>query len=148
MSSIAAKRKLLVSDVMTPDPVTLPSGATVAEASRLMREHNIGNILVVDDGLLAGILTDRDIVTRVIAVGGNPEQITIGEAATSGPTCARSDQHAFDAVKKMRTAAVTRLPVVDHGRVLGIISIGDLAMKLEDRTTLAAVFAGQHADDH
>jgi CBS domain-containing protein len=147
MSSIAAKRKLLVSDVMTTDPITLPSGATVAEAARLMREHNIGNVLVVDDSLLTGILTDRDIVTRVVGVGGNPDQITVGEAATNGPKCARSDEHAFDAVKKMRSAAVTRLPVVDHGRVLGIISIGDLAMKLEDRTTLAAVFAGHHADD-
>ena len=147
MTSIAAKRKLLVSDLMTTDPVTLPSGATVTEAARLMRDHNIGNILLVDDGLLVGILTDRDIVTRSVATGTSHDDLTIGEIATKNPTCARGDQHAFDAVKKMRDAAVTRLPVVDHGRVVGVISIGDLALKLEDRTTLAAVFAGHHADD-
>jgi len=147
MTSIAAKRKLLVSDVMTKDPVTLPSGAKVEEAARLMREHNIGAILVVDDGLLSGILTDRDIVTRAIATGGSITDLTIAEIATRGPVCARSDQHAFDAVTKMREHAVSRLPVVDHGRVLGVLSIGDLALTLEDRTTLAAVFAGQHADD-
>lgn len=147
MTSIAAKRKLLVADVMTTDPVTLPSGATVYEAARLMREHNIGAILVVDDALLAGILTDRDIVTRAVATGATLNELTIAEIATRGPVCARTDQHAFEAVTKMREHAVSRLPVVDHGRVMGVISIGDLALKLEDRTTLAAVFAGQHADD-
>jgi len=147
MSSIAAKRKLLVSDVMTTDPVTLPSGATVLEAAHLMRERNIGNVLIVDGDLLAGILTDRDIVTRAVAVGGITDELTVGEVMTKGPVCARGDQHAFDAVTKMRSSAVSRLPVVDHGRVVGILSIGDLAMQLEDRTTLAAVFAGQHADD-
>lgn len=147
MTSIAAKRKLLVSDVMTTDPVTLPSGATVYEAARLMRERNIGAILLVDDGLLAGIVTDRDIVTRAVATGGSLETTTLSEIATRGPACARSDQHAFEAVTKMREHAVSRLPVVDHGRLMGVISIGDLALKLEDRTTLAAVFAGQHADD-
>jgi CBS domain-containing protein len=147
MTSIAAKRKLLVSDLMTTDPVTLPSTASVNEAARLMREHNIGNILIVDDELLAGIVTDRDIVIRSVAQGLDAESTTVGEIGTRGPVTVHADQHAFDAVKKMRSAAVTRLPVVDKGRVLGVISIGDLALKLEDRTTLASVFAGQHADD-
>ena len=147
MTSIAAKRKLLVSDLMTANPVTLPSNASVLEAARLMHEHNIGDILVVDNDLLAGIVTDRDIVTRGVVVDGSLDELTLGEIATKNPVCVRGDQHAFDAVKKMRSAAVSRLPVVDHGHVVGVISIGDLALKLEDRTTLASVFAGQHAND-
>jgi CBS domain-containing protein len=147
MTSIAAKRSMLVSDVMTPDPVTLPSGASVLEASRLMRDREIGDVLVVDDNLLVAILTDRDVVTRVVAAGGDAEQLTVGEIATRGPVSVRAEQHASEAVKKMRANAVMRLPVVEHGRVVGIVSIGDLALKLEDRSVLAAVFAGQHAED-
>lgn len=147
MTSITAKRSMLVSDVMTTDPVTLPSGASALEAARLMRDREIGDVLVVDDGLLAGIVTDRDIVTRLIASGGDAEGVTVGEIATRGPVGVRPDQHASEAVRKMRTHSVMRLPVVEHGRVVGIVSIGDLAMKLEDRSTLASVFSGQHADD-
>jgi CBS domain-containing protein len=147
MTSIAAKRKLLVSDVMTPNPVTIPSGASVREAAALMRDHNIGDLLVVDTDILEGIVTDRDIVVRAVAIGRDPEQVTVGEVATRGPVALRADQHAYEAIDRMRKHAVHRLPVLDHGRPIGIVSIGDLALKLEDRSVLAAVFAGQHADD-
>jgi CBS domain-containing protein len=82
-----------------------------------------------------------------VAPGHTLDTITLAEIATRSPICAKPDWHAFDAVDKMRSSAVSRLPVVEHGRVTGIVSIGDLALKLEDRTTLAAVFAGQHAND-
>lgn len=147
MSSIAAKRKLLVSDVMTTDPVTIPSGASVREAAGLMRDHNIGDLLVVDTDTLEGIVTDRDIVVRAVALGRDPEQVTVGEVASRAPVSIRADQHAHEAVDKMRKHSVHRLPVLDHGRPVGIVSIGDLAVNLEERTTLASVFAGQHADD-
>ena len=147
VTSIASKRTMLVSDVMTPDPITLPSTASVLEAARLMRDREIGDVLLADDGLLVGIVTDRDVVTRVVAAGGDPEHLTIAEIATRKLTVIHPTDLASDAVRKMRSNAVMRLPVVESGRVLGIVSIGDLALKLEDRSTLAAVFAGQHADD-
>jgi CBS domain-containing protein len=147
MTSIAAKRKLLVSDVMTPDPVTIPSSASVREAASIMRERNIGDLLVVDTDVLEGIITDRDIVVRAVAAGRDPEQVTVGEVATRAPVTMRADQHAHEAVDKMRRNAVHRLPVLDRGRPVGIVSIGDLAIKLEERGVLAAVFTGQHADD-
>ncbi|MCB0878018.1 MAG: CBS domain-containing protein [Thermoleophilia bacterium] len=147
MSSIAAKRKLLVSDVMTPDPVTVPSGASIREAAAIMRDRNIGDLLVVDTDVLQGIVTDRDIVVRAVAVGRDPEHITVGEVASHSPVSLRADQHAMEAVDKMRKHSVHRLPVLENGRPIGIVSIGDLALRLEERGVLAAVFAGQHADD-
>jgi CBS domain-containing protein len=147
MSSIAAKRKLLVSDVMTSDPVTVPSSTSVREAAAIMRERNIGDLLVVDMETLEGIVTDRDIVVRSVAVGRDPEHVTVGEVASRAPVSIRAEQSAFDAVDKMRKHAVHRLPVLDHGRPVGIVSIGDLAIRLEERGVLAAVFTGQHAED-
>ena len=147
MTSIATKRKLLVSDVMTPNPVTIPSGASVREAASLMRDRDIGDLLVVDTDTLEGIVTDRDIVVRAIAIGRDPEHVTVGEVASRAPVTLRADQRAYEAVDRMRKHAVHRLPVLDHGRPIGIVSIGDLALKLEERGVLAAVFAGQHADE-
>lgn len=148
MTSIASKRKLLVSDLMATTVHTLPPTATVREAASIMRDHNIGDVLVVEeDGSLSGILTDRDIAIRSVALGRNPEDMTVREACTTTPTWIRPDVHALDALNKMRTEAVHRLPVLDSGRIVGIVSLGDLVLKLEDRTALAGIFSGQHAGD-
>ncbi|HVM40551.1 MAG TPA: CBS domain-containing protein, partial [Acidimicrobiia bacterium] len=66
-----------VREVMTGSPVTLPSSASVAEAAALMREHDIGDVLVVDGDAVAGIVTDRDIVVRAVADGGDPREIRL-----------------------------------------------------------------------
>ncbi len=147
MTSIAQKRKLLVSDIMTKKPVTLPPSASVREAAQIMRDDNIGDVLVVDGDSLVGIITDRDISVRVVAAERDPHEVTIGEVCTHSPVWIRPDIHAFEAVDKLRSHAVYRLPVLENGRVVGIVSIGDLVLKLEERTALAEVFAGQHAAD-
>ncbi|MBM7786519.1 CBS domain-containing protein [Tenggerimyces flavus] len=72
-----------VGDVMTAEPVRVPSTATSTEAARKLRDHNIGDVLVVDDEALRGIITDRDLAVRIIAEGRDPDATIVGEVCSS-----------------------------------------------------------------
>lgn len=132
-----------VSDVMTRDPATLDSAQTVGDAARLMRQHDTGAIVVTADGEVSGIITDRDIALRVVADGksGNTplrDAYSADVLRTVGP-----DTSIDQAVQIMRQAAVRRLPVVEDGRAVGIVSIGDLAMERDEGSALADVSAAE-----
>jgi CBS domain-containing protein len=101
-----------VSEIMTPAPVAVRSTRPAAEAAKVMREHGIGNVLVVDDGQLKGLVTDRDIVVRADAV-----------------------------VQLMRDRAVRRVPVAEGGHPVGVLSIGDMALERDERSALADISA-------
>lgn len=125
-----------IRDVMTENPATVDASATVEDAAKLMDEKDIGNVLVVENGEVQGIVTDRDIVVRVIAKGNGPDA-SVREACSTDVQTLSPDDSIDDAVKRMEQASIRRLPVVEDGKPVGIVSLGDLA-KVKDRDSALA----------
>ncbi|MFJ5036903.1 CBS domain-containing protein [Streptomyces parvulus] len=119
-----------IRDVMSPAAVAVEPMTTVARAARLMREENVGDVLVTYDCDLFGILTDRDIVVRGVADGRDPDATTVGAVCTPPPVVTLDPDDTTDhAAALMRHHAVRRLPVVEHGGVpVGVVTLGDLAV--------------------
>ncbi|HEX4786821.1 MAG TPA: CBS domain-containing protein [Actinospica sp.] len=132
-----------VHEIMTADPATVPAQAPVSEAARLMGEQDIGAVLVTEEGRLRGVLTDRDIAVRVVAEMRSSET-PAAEVCSPGPvvTCSPGDDVERAAVL-MREHALRRLPVVDEGRLVGVLSLGDLALELDQRSALADISAAR-----
>ena len=130
-----------VEEVMTTNPRTVNADDTVLEASQLIRDNDIGDVIVVEDGEVTGIVTDRDIVVRAVAEGRDAESTTVGEIATTGVEAIEPDASVDDALRKMREHDIRRLPVVKNGRPVGIVSLGDLAVEREPDSTLADISA-------
>lgn len=128
-----------IQELMTENPRTLEADANVAEAARIMRDHDIGDILVVKDGRLYGILTDRDIAVRVVANERDLQQVTVGEACSRNPTTVSPGDRIATAERRMREISVRRLPVVDNGEAVGVLSLGDLVITRDQRSTLAEI---------
>ncbi|MEU2613877.1 CBS domain-containing protein [Micromonospora sp. NPDC007271] len=123
-----------VSDVMTKQVVYLPVETTLDEAARVMRESDIGDVVVTDGAALAGMLTDRDIVVRAVAERADPATTTIGSVITREVVMIEQHCTAGEAVALMRERNIRRVLVCDNERKLvGIISLGDLAMQLDER---------------
>jgi len=128
-----------VADVMTPDPVVCGADASLVEAATAMRDRNIGNVLVERDGALCGIVTDRDIVVRGLAEGNDPGELTLGDIATTELETVSPNDDVDEVVSKMEGSAVRRIPVVDGGRAVGILSIGDLAEDQDRNSALGQI---------
>jgi CBS domain-containing protein len=126
---------------MSTDLCAVPTGSTLVEAARAMRDRDIGDVLVVDDdGFLAGIVTDRDIAVRAVAEGRDPSGVTVDEIYTDSVVVTTSPAEDLDAAADiMRRSAVRRLPVVDEGRVVGVVSLGDLAIQDDPESALADI---------
>lgn len=129
----------LVRDVMTPHVVAVPSGASLVEAAQLMRAQDIGDVLVEDGGLLVGVLTDRDIMLRAVAEGADPLTVSARTVCTPDPVVIGPEEPASAAVALMREHAVRRLPVVENGTPVGIVSLGDLAVSRDPDSALADI---------
>lgn len=125
-----------VSDVMTATPVTLPATSMVADAAQAMRSSDIGDVIVLDDGEICGIVTDRDIVVRTIATGKDPAMTPLREICSQELTTIEPDARVSDAMKLMRDKAIRRLPVVQGGQPVGVVSLGDLAFEREAKAAL------------
>jgi CBS domain-containing protein len=136
-----------VREVMTKNPVTLEASARVAEAAQAMREHNIGDVVVRKNGKLCGIVTDRDITIRVVGEGRDPGSTDLESVCTHDIMTVSPDQSTSDAVRLMRRAAIRRLPVVENSRVLGIVSLGDLAVALDRESALGEISAAPPNND-
>jgi len=131
-----------IRDVMTTNPQTLPESTIVREAAETMRANDIGDVIVNDDnGQLTGILTDRDIVVRVVAEGRDPRATRIGDIASRELTAVSPDDPLDRAVQLMRERAIRRLPVVEQGKPVGIVSLGDLALYRDPDSALADISA-------
>jgi CBS domain-containing protein len=130
-----------IRDVMTETPATVEPSATVQEAAKLMAEKHIGNVLVVENGEVQGIVTDRDIVVRVVAEGEGPDA-SVREACTTDLETLSPDDSIDDAIKKMKQGNIRRLPVADDdGKPAGIVSLGDLARAKDSDSALADISA-------
>ena len=126
-----------VNEVMTSDPRTVEPDQPVAEAARSMREGDVGALVVVQEGRATGIVTDRDIVLRAVADDKDPGALRVADVASVATVTVTPDQPATEAVRLMREHDVRRLVVVQDGRPAGIVSLGDLAVALDDSSALA-----------
>ena len=117
-----------ISDVMTPNPKTVQPGDDIQVAARIMRDEDAGSVPVVEDGRVVGIVTDRDIVIRAVADGDF--DCTVEDIQSDDVVCATADMSTAAGAELMSEHQVRRLPVVDaDDRLVGIVSIGDLAVK-------------------
>jgi CBS domain-containing protein len=128
-----------IREVMTADPHTVSSDATLEEAAQEMKSDDIGAVLVTDNGSVAGILTDRDIVVRAIAEGRDPSATKVADVATRDVKSLTPDSSVEDAIRIVREENVRRIPVVEDGRPAGIVSIGDLAIERDTDSALADI---------
>ncbi len=130
-----------IREVMTKDPVSLSETTTVTQAARAMRSRDIGDVVVVSEGddQIRGIVTDRDIVVRVVADGADPDQVTLGEITSRDIVTLTVNDSVDDAIRLMRERDVRRIPVTDAGRAVGIVSLGDLAVERDTDSLLADI---------
>jgi CBS domain-containing protein len=127
---------------MTSDPIVLSASSTVLSAATAMRDNDVGNVIVGDDaGRILGIVTDRDIVVRVIAESGDPSAMTLGEVASVDLLTMSPDETVEDAIRTMQENAIRRLPVIEDGKAVGVVSLGDLAVQAEGEAVLDDISA-------
>lgn len=120
---------ILVRHVMTAAPKTLSPDRTVADAAGLMEQYDVGVIpLSDDDDALVGLVTDRDLVLRIIAKQRDPREVRLGDVATTRLVTTTPDTNITDARDLMAANKVRRLPVVKDGRLVGILALGDIAV--------------------
>jgi CBS domain-containing protein len=130
----------VIREVMTATPGAIHTTDTLQEAARLMRTKDIGDVLVEDDqGKLAGIITDRDIAIRATAEGANPKTTTVEGIFTPDVTALAPTDTVQEAVRLMRARDVRRLPVVEGGKAIGIISLGDISVETAPGSILADI---------
>ena len=119
-------------EIMTGTVVRINPEETVAVAARTLARYNIGMLPVCGgDGRLCGVVTDRDLVTRCVAAGKEPTRTTVREVMTSNVVSARQDMDTVAAAQLMGRQQIRRLPVLENGRLCGMVSLGDLASKEE-----------------
>ncbi len=118
----------LVRQIMTTDVDMVSPSTKVTEAARNMRDMNVGSMPVVDRQELVGIITDRDIAVRVTADGINPDEVLVKEVMSTDLVTVGPEQTVDDAAKLMSQHQVRRLPVVENGKLVGILALGDVAL--------------------
>jgi signal-transduction protein with cAMP-binding, CBS, and nucleotidyltransferase domain len=128
-----------IRDVMTRSPIAVGEDASVTQAARKMRDEDIGDVLIQRDGELTAILTDRDIAVRVVAEDRPPADTPVREVASKELLTVSPDDPVSEAVRLMRGKAIRRVAVVEGGRPVGIVSIGDLAMERDPDSALADI---------
>jgi CBS domain-containing protein len=131
-----------VEEIMTHDPRAVDADASVVDAAREMRDGDVGDVIVTRSGQVSGMVTDRDIVIRAVAEGRAPESTPVGEIATEDVRALEPSQSIDEAVQAMREHDIRRLPVVDGGRPVGILSLGDLAVERDPDSVLADISTG------
>jgi CBS domain-containing protein len=119
-------------DVMTPNPVTVQPSATLQEAARIMRDEDTGVVPIVENGRPVGVITDRDIVVRAVAEGGEAVRRSVRDVASGDLVTVAPDMSTEDAAELMASRQVRRVLVCENERLVGVASIGDLAVKGRD----------------
>jgi CBS domain-containing protein len=130
-----------VGEFMTTRLVTMDGTDTLTEAARRMRDADIGDVIVTDGDGMTGIVTDRDIAVRAVAENADPDAATLDEIQTRDVITVNPHDDAVAAADLMRTYAIRRLPVIEDGRLVGVLSLGDLAVEREPDSVLADISA-------
>jgi CBS domain-containing protein len=128
-----------VSDVMTADPLTMDTAATVTAVAQQMRDAAIGDVIITVGDQVLGIVTDRDITVRAIAADIDPRATSIGDVISRDLVIVAPDDDLKAAEGLMRVHAVRRLPVLDGDRLVGVVSLGDLAVEEDSDSLLAEI---------
>ena len=123
-----------VRDSMTADPSSIGASASVVEAARIMREEHIGSLPVTDDEKLVGMITDRDITTRVVAEAADPNRMSVGDVYSRDLISVESDKDLEETLQLMARHQVRRLPVVENGGLVGIVAQADIALGETEKT--------------
>ena len=122
-------------DIMTPDPQCVKEDQTLVEAARMLRDLDVGALPICgNDDRLKGMLTDRDIVVKCIAAGGDPNTVTARSLAQGKPVTIGADDDVREALQVMEQYQVRRLPVIDGHDMVGIIAQADIALSLSPVT--------------
>jgi CBS domain-containing protein len=122
-----------VKDAMTPEVKTATPSLSLTDAAKLMKQEDVGSVPVVDGERLIGMLTDRDIVVRGIADGGDPHAVTAADIASRDIVTVRPDDDLDEALRLMAQHQVRRLPVVDDGRLVGVVAQADVAQEAKEK---------------
>jgi CBS domain-containing protein len=128
-----------VREAMTGSPAAVQSGQTAAEAARLLASEDVGSLPVVEDGRLVGMVTDRDLVVRVLAKDLDAHEVRVSEVCSADPVVVSPDEALDAALARMAREQVRRLPVVDDGRLVGIVAQADVARTADPSSTGAMV---------
>lgn len=138
-----------IGEICNREVVIVQPEDTVLQAAKLMRQHHVGSVLVVDKNsgkpMPVGIVTDRDLVIEVVAPELDPDAITVGDIMASNFATVKEETGVFEAIQYMRRKGVRRLPVVDNeGRLIGIVTLDDLlALLSEEFVALAKLVSGE-----
>jgi CBS domain-containing protein len=124
-----------VRDAMTENPSSIDSAASVVDAARLMREQQVGSLPITDGDNLVGMITDRDITTSVVAEAADPQSTSVGNVCSREPISVEPDKDLDEAVQLMASNQVRRLPVVEDGKLVGIVAQADVALKENEQKT-------------
>lgn len=116
-------------NIMTKNVVCVKRSTPVQDAAKLMKQYNVGSIPVCDGDKLVGIVTDRDIVLRGIATGMESSNTTCGEVMSTDMVTGTMNMDVHEAARIMAGKQIRRLPVVDNGKLMGIVALGDLAVE-------------------
>ncbi len=120
-----------VRDVMTENPLKIEPSESVVKAAQIMRDEDIGSLPVVEQDRLYGVITDRDITTRVVAEESDLASISVRDVASTGPVCVEADSDLDEALRLMAHHQVRRLPVIEDGRLIGVLAQADVAHEEE-----------------
>jgi CBS domain-containing protein len=117
-----------IRDFMTPNPVTVSEKDSIRDVARIMAREDTGVVPVVEGKKVIGMITDRDIVVRLVALGKDPSNARVNEAMTKNVRAIKEDSTVHDALQLMSSAQIKRMPVVNsNNEIVGIISMGDIA---------------------
>jgi CBS domain-containing protein len=132
------RKAMQLRQIMTQHPSSVQPNDTVQHAAQEMKTHNIGALPVCDGEKLLGIITDRDIAVECVSTGTHPGQCFVKDYMTANPICVPPEATIEEALRKMAEEQVRRLCVVENGALAGIISLGDLAVRMADSLALAS----------
>jgi CBS domain-containing protein len=124
-----------IRDVMTPNPTTCKPQASVVDAAKVMAQEDVGSIPIAEGDRLGGVVTDRDIVIRVVAEGRDAQSVTVGEIASRDLVTVSPDDDLDRALELMAENQVRRLPVIEGDKLCGIVAQRDIALQGADRET-------------
>jgi CBS domain-containing protein len=128
-------------DVMTANPTICRADTTARDAAALMRDQDIGDVLVQDAGGGLGIVTDRDIVTRAVAEGRDPADVRLGDICTPNVETVDVETSVDEVIRLMSDRAIRRVPVVEGDKAVGIVALGDLAVDRDPSSLLGDISA-------
>lgn len=130
-----------IREVMTRDPKVLDIHSSLADAARLMRDSDIGFVVVRDGDSVCGVVTDRDLVIRGLAEGADPANTTLASVYSEDIVQVSADDPVEKVISLMSDKAIRRIPVMDGSEVVGVVSLGDLAVERDPNSVLGQISA-------